>query len=154
VGSPHLLTVADRIWSASWQGRAAREDILERLQNVCLSDNECALCALDGERFAGTVLVIASDLDERPQYSPWVAALWVEPAYRQRGIGAKLVQSALAEAWRAGNRTAYLCAHEVRRDYYVRLGWTEIERDVGSDRLCVFSIDVIEAGLQGTGGTA
>ncbi|MEJ7011468.1 GNAT family N-acetyltransferase [Sinorhizobium meliloti] len=36
--------------------------------------------------------MIENDLDDRPQYTPWIAALWVEPDMRRRGIAAKLME--------------------------------------------------------------
>ncbi|MGH0283482.1 GNAT family N-acetyltransferase [Sinorhizobium meliloti] len=42
--------------------------------------------------------MIENDLDDRPQYTPWIAALWVEPDMRRRGIAAKLMEAARKQA--------------------------------------------------------
>ncbi|WP_318854340.1 GNAT family N-acetyltransferase (plasmid) [Sinorhizobium meliloti] len=42
--------------------------------------------------------MIENDLDDRPQYTPWIAALWVEPDMRRRGIAAKLMEAARKRA--------------------------------------------------------
>jgi hypothetical protein len=86
-------SVADRIWQAWWKpngyplayisGRLA-----ENMQDAGIP---LALVAHDGSIFLGTASVVASDLDERPEFSPWVAAVWVEESARGHGVGANLV---------------------------------------------------------------
>jgi predicted N-acetyltransferase YhbS len=87
-----------------------------------------ALVAHEGERFIGTVSIIACDEDTRPQYTPWVAALWVEPDNRQKGIGAALVERAVEHAFGTGAKRVHLLAGPHRRPYYERLGWSVAEQ--------------------------
>jgi GNAT superfamily N-acetyltransferase len=131
--------VADRIWSAWWRRNGVPRDyITERLkENMAGPGLPVALVAHDGPIFMGTASVIVSDLDERPQYTPWVAAVWIEPAFRSRGIGAALVGAAAEAAFALGAATVYLCAAEARRALYLRLGWELIEEGVGPLRLSV-----------------
>src|SRR5262245_64061953 len=72
--------VADRIWQAWWQPKGfPREHIVKGLTaNMADTPIPFALVAHEGERFLGTSSVIASDLEERPQLTPWVAAVWVD----------------------------------------------------------------------------
>src|ERR1019366_9122233 len=84
---------------------------------------------------------ITADLSERPQLSPWVAAVWVEPQARRRGVGAALVDRAALDCFALGIERAYLCARRERAGFYQRLGWTPIERDVGPFPLDVFIRD-------------
>jgi hypothetical protein len=42
-----------------------------------------ALVAYDDEGFVGSTFVIGCDLEERAQYSPWIAAVWVERTKRK-----------------------------------------------------------------------
>ena len=100
-----------------------------------------ALVAHKGERFLGTASLIASDLDERPQFSPWVAAVWVEPDARRHGIGAALVDQATNAAFSLGFARVYLCARRERLDFYRRLGWNRIEENVGPLALDVYRRD-------------
>src|ERR1041385_3486805 len=82
--------VADRIWRAWWKDSGhPLEYITGRLgENLDARPIPIALGAHDGPAFLGPSSVIASELEERPHYTPWVAAVWVEPQYRSRGIGA------------------------------------------------------------------
>ena len=81
-----------------------------------------ALVAHDGERFLGTSSVIASDLEERPQLTPWVAAVWVEEAARRRGVGAALVNRAAQDCFALGVVSVYLCARPRMTRFYEAAG--------------------------------
>jgi N-acetylglutamate synthase-like GNAT family acetyltransferase len=136
-------TVADRIWQAWWRTDGhPLEYISGRLrENMDASSIPFALVAHDGAMFLGTASVIASDLEERPQLTPWVAAVWVDQQARQRGLGGALVNRATQDCFALGVGRIYLCAREQRSGFYERLGWTPIERNVGRHRLTVFTRD-------------
>jgi predicted N-acetyltransferase YhbS len=133
-------TVADRIWRAWWQDSGQPlEYISGRLrENLNAEPIPAALVAHDGAAFLGTASVIASDLAERPQFTPWLAAVWVEPQHRARGIGAALVERATRDCFALGVNRVYLCARPARSGYYERLGWIPVERDVGARGLVIF----------------
>ena len=82
--------------------------------------------------------MIASDLAERPQLTPWVAAVWVEQEARGHGIGAALVERAVKDCFALGMVRAYLCARPRMLAFYERLGWTLLEGQVGRNGLDVF----------------
>lgn len=132
--------VADRIWRAWWKERGfPASTIADRLrEDMTPSPIPFALVAHRGETFMGTASVIMSDLEERPQYSPWVAAVWVEPQYRMREIGTALVMRAAEAAFALNIRRVYLCAAPERRRFYTRQGWTPVEEGVGERKLVVF----------------
>ena len=135
--------VAERIWQAWWKADGHPLDYISGRLSENLSDTPIpfALVAHDGETFLGTASVIASDLAERPQFTPWVAAVWVDPRARRRGVGAALVNRAALDCFALGVSRAYLCARPQRSGYYERLGWTSIERDVGRHRMGVLIRD-------------
>ena len=135
--------VADRIWQAWWKPHGhPLDDIRGRLrENMTPSPLPLALVAHQGGQFFGTASVIASDLAERPQFTPWIAAVWVEPEARHRGLGAALVDRATQACFDLGVTRAYLCARPERHSFYERLGWARIESDVGPSRLGVFIRD-------------
>ena len=137
--------VADRIWRGWWEADGYPLDYIStRLrENIKATPLPFAVVAHDGEAFLGTASVIASDLAERPQLTPWVAAVWVEPEARGRGIGAALVDCAARDCFALGISRAYLCARPRMSCFYEALGWTIIERKVGKHQLSVF---VREAG--------
>jgi len=133
-------TVADRIWQAWWKRHGVPlAYIVGRLrENMTGRGLPLALVAHRAGQFAGTASLIKSDLEERPAYTPWVAAVWTEPEFRGQGIAPALIARAVAEGFDAGFPRIYLCAAKPRRVFYERLGWTPIEDDVGDLQLTVF----------------
>ncbi len=132
--------VADRVWRAWWQPKGYALAFIEGLVQQNLNDEPIpvALVAHDAGTFLGTASVIACDLDIRPQYTPWVAAVWVDPGHRSNGIGAALVRAGAEIAHRLGCDPAYLCALPPRHRFYERLGWQLIEAGVTETGLAVF----------------
>ena len=78
-------------------------------ENMNAENIPFALVAHDDATFLGTASVIASDLEDLPQYTPWVAAVWVEPKQRKRRVGRALVPRR-NDAFALGIERAYLCA--------------------------------------------
>lgn len=137
---PHFVPlVAERIWSAWW-----RDDgyplaaIAERLAESLAADAvPTTLVASRGGDFLGTASLIESDMEERPQYSPWLAALWVEPGHRRQGVAEALMEAVVALAAASGVGTVYLCATPDNAPYYAKRGWRRVEQDVaGMTILC------------------
>ena len=86
---------------------------------------EHALVALVGGIPAGMVLVIDCDLDSHAHLKPWVAGVYVAPAFRGRGVAAALVSAAEACIRRDGACEAFL--YTGIPDLYARLGWVTRE---------------------------
>jgi GNAT superfamily N-acetyltransferase len=131
--------VADRIWDFTWKSKGVPlEQVSAGLREIVSNETfPFAIVAHDGDRYVGSALGIASDMDERPQLTPWVAAVWVEPHYRKQNVGRALVASA-EETLRRTFPRVYLCARPERHDFYAQQGWQPIERDVGEKRLTVY----------------
>jgi N-acetylglutamate synthase-like GNAT family acetyltransferase len=133
-------TVTMRIWQAWWEASGTPLGyISERLrENMEAAPIPFALVAHDGETFLGTSSVIASDLAERPQLTPWVAAVWVEETARRHGVGAALVDRAAQDCFSLGVSRIYLCARPRMTGFYEGLGWTLSERKIGPHQMSVF----------------
>ncbi len=145
---PDLLdTLADRITAAFW-APSDRTWIADGLREH-LSRAEplpCALLAVDEPdgRYRGSALVIPNDLDERPDLTPWLAALWVDEDARERGIGALLVEAAISAAADAGVSCLYLASRRGREAFYGKRGWRLLETEVGRHRLSVMKYPLNE----------
>ena len=135
--------LADRIWRAWWQPRGTPLALIESrvADNLGSGPIPTAFVAHEGGRFLGTASAIAADMAERPRYTPWVAAVWVEPEARGAGLGAALVRHAAAAIFQMGCRRAYLSAAPHRRSFYEGLGWKVLEDGIGDDRMTVFVLD-------------
>src|SRR5258708_28086975 len=105
-------TVADRIWQAWWKdGGHPLDYISDRLrENMNATPIPFALVAHDGKSFLGTASVIASDLPERPQLTPWIAAAWGEEHARPRRLGGALVNPATLDCFAPHLARAHLRA--------------------------------------------
>lgn len=76
---------------------------------------------------AGTCLLAPREIDPVHEVSPWLAGLFVAPAYRRRGVGAVLVRAIESEARQRGHTRLYLYT-DTAEAYYQRLGWRTIDR--------------------------
>ncbi|WP_230532614.1 GNAT family N-acetyltransferase [Microvirga roseola] len=123
--------VADRVWRAFWKDRGHPLSLLTGLvqKNLEAGPIPTGLVAHEGDAFLGTASLIACDEEGRPHYTPWVAAVWVEPEHRSRGIGAALVAAAADAAFEAGAGRVHLLAGAQRRSFYEGLGWIVLEAD-------------------------
>lgn len=130
---PHFADqIADRGWNAWWtQSGVPLSTYRAHLEPMITGKAiPAAFVAHDGGTYLGSALLIDNDLEERPQYGPWIAALWVEPAARRQGLAQALIRAARAEAKRLGIETCYLCATPENSPYYLARGFTQIEGDV------------------------
>jgi GNAT superfamily N-acetyltransferase len=78
----------------------------------------------------GTATLLAHDVgtEQWPELSPWLAAVYVVPEYRSRGVGGALVNAAVDRATALGVPTLYLLTNS-REGLYVRLGWQVMHRN-------------------------
>jgi len=79
-------------------------------------------------RPAGSAAIVASDMDSRPQWSPWLASVFVAPEFRRQGIGGRLVRHVMAQAAAAGYQQLYLFTPD-RAAFYQKLGWQPIAEE-------------------------
>lgn len=136
----HFATIADRLYRAWWaDSGAALTDVEAALMgSLGATDFLFGLISNVEGDFAGTVSAIASDVAERPELGPWIAALWVEPERHGQGIGEQPMAHAVARLRRQGFEKVYLCAQASLRSYYLERGATLIEDCVGEDGLDIF----------------
>jgi N-acetylglutamate synthase-like GNAT family acetyltransferase len=69
-------------------------------------------------------------MEVRPQYTPWIAALWVDPEFRSRGLAQALISAARQKLFNSGIEKVYLCATEENSPYYRARGFAQIETNV------------------------
>jgi GNAT superfamily N-acetyltransferase len=141
-------TIADRVWSAWWKDAGRQVSDVER-HIVEMADDHplpMAIVAHDDRRYLGSVFLIHSDIEERPQYSPWIAAVWVEAGERQRGVGRALIAEAAKTAGLLGYREAYICCRPELESFYFGIGWKILEQAVGAKRLSVLKLEHLAEG--------
>ncbi|MDP9813950.1 putative N-acetyltransferase YhbS [Rhizobium tibeticum] len=131
--------IADRIWNAWWKDAGLHlSDVTHHLTEM--GDDRplpSALVAHDDSGYLGSAFLIDCDMEQRKQYKPWIAALWVEETARNRGIGRALVERASKAAVDLGYDVSYICCHNDLEDFYTAFGWKVIERGAGPHNLSV-----------------
>lgn len=137
-------TIADRCWRAWWSDSdvtlARYQAGIEQM--AVRGRVPSAFLACRGGFFAGSVLLIDDDLPERPLLAPWIAALWVEPAFRRAGVALELIDAARDHSARIGHGLCYLNATDAKSPYYEARGFRRVESDVGD--VNVFSIPTVD----------
>jgi GNAT superfamily N-acetyltransferase len=79
----------------------------------------------------GSCSVIENDCVHRKQYAPWVAAVYVKPEFRHRGVASMILQEAAAIAARIGVKGLYIDCLAITAPVYQKNGWWIHEREVG-----------------------
>lgn len=133
--------IADRIWNAWWKDAGLNlSDVTHHLTEMVAGHSlPIALVAHDEGSYLGSTFLIDCDLDERQQYKPWVAAVWVEEGERKRGVGRSLVEAASKTAAELGYPISYICCHQELEPFYTAFGWSVLEHGVGPHKLTVLS---------------
>jgi GNAT superfamily N-acetyltransferase len=77
----------------------------------------------------GTATLLAHDVEteEWPDPSHWLAALYVMPEYRRRGVGAALIDAIVEKPRLLGVGVLYLSTVE-REEFYAGMEWQVIHR--------------------------
>ncbi len=71
----------------------------------------------------GSAAIVAHDMDIKPELTPWLASVFVAPAYRNQGIGSQLVKFVMQKAQQSGIETLYLFTSDRMEIFYRKLGW-------------------------------
>lgn len=86
------------------------------------------LIATERDVLLGSVSLVTVDAEELAHFgAPWLASLYVAPAYRGRKLGARLVDAVVAHAAEQGIESLRLFTAD-HVDYYRRMGWQWLAR--------------------------
>lgn len=124
----HAKTVSLLRCAAFFEGssRTPDKDADELCALVENDDFETALVAIVEGQPVGSVLLVRHELDAAHDLTPWLAGLVVAEDHRHLGIGSALVRTLEERAVSLGVETLHLYTWDAR-DFYVRLGWKEVE---------------------------
>jgi len=133
----HLPTVADWVHRQWWSDTDTPREAIARWLSTHLNAHgfPATFVVVVGDEVAGSVSLHETEADDRPDYKPYLGALFVAPGHRSRGLGALLVRAVEAYASRLGYAAVYLNAADAVTGFYERLGWQIIERAYGPKRL-------------------
>ena len=127
---PELIEELAELNFKEW-GEYKPEDTLaartERMRAACGKGAiPSVVVALEDGRLLGGALLIDSDMDARPQLTPWLAGVYVKAEQRGRGIASQLVNRIVEEAAALGLPQLYLYT-DAAQSLYARLGWEVVE---------------------------
>ena len=74
----------------------------------------------------GTASLVVRDLEERPDLTPWLAGVYVDPAARRLGHATRLISAVERQAVATGVPTLWLYTNTAER-LYARAGWRTVE---------------------------
>jgi GNAT superfamily N-acetyltransferase len=143
---PDLVDVIARWHWEEWGGADPSGSFEQWADNLRRHQDDgipTTFVALDDGRPLGSVTLTEHDMQGHIGYEsfrPWIAGTFVAPEARGRGVGAALMQHALAQAEAWGIDRLYLYT-ESARAFYERLGWTTFdETEYEGGRVAVMTI--------------
>ncbi|GHC31518.1 GNAT family N-acetyltransferase [Aidingimonas halophila] len=138
--SVHVATLAE--WAHGEWGHLHPERSLDTA--IAVFRTECGsggvptvFAALHADVPIGMASLVADDMSDRRDLTPWLASVYVLPAWRGRGIASQLVRRVEEEACAHGHGKFYLYTPD-QQALYRRLGWHALEdREYRGERVTI-----------------
>lgn len=119
-------------WTYSEWGKFDSENSLEttvkryedRLNKDCLP---IMLVAYSDSNPVGCVSLKVTEMAIRPNYTPWLGSMYVNPANRGKGVGSQLIQRTIFESKKLSLTTLYLWT-AFAEGFYLKHNFQTIER--------------------------
>lgn len=119
--------VAGWLWDAFWRdsGHSFEETMSAVQRSIEAEQMPQTFVLLEDERAIGTASLIAHDLKERPDLTPWLAGMYVEPDSRGRGLASYLIAAVEQHARSMRIATLWLYTDTAER-VYAKAGWEPV----------------------------
>ncbi len=129
----HVATVAGWVHREWWSRSAVSLEEVTAWVRGCVeaSGFPGVLVAVADGQAIGSVFLHPTEAPDRPAYTPYLGALYVETGFRSRGVGRALVRDLEQRAHGLGFREVYLNAMPARTSFYEGLGWAIVESAYG-----------------------
>lgn len=130
VDHPEFIPALARWHHAQWSDLSPEgtfENRMEELRAHVRGRIPTTVVAHAGGVLLGSASLVESDMDTRPDLTPWLASVFVAPEHRRRGIGSVLVERVVDEARALGFVTLHLFTMD-QEPLYAGLGWSVLER--------------------------
>jgi GNAT superfamily N-acetyltransferase len=100
-----------------------------------------SLAATTNHELAGVACVVLDDeLPDAIEPGPWVAAVFVNPEYRGRSVGKRLVTEAVRRARELGYSDVYLYTRDVAH-WYETFGWERVRETHVHDKAITIMVN-------------
>lgn len=126
----HIATLAEwhhQQWASLNPGGSVATRI-EKMQSYLGDELVPSTFIAKADELIGSAAIISSDMDSRPELTPWLASVFVAPVYRDQGIGSCLVRHIMQTAKNNGINTLYLFTPD-QVPFYQRLGWQILDQE-------------------------
>jgi predicted N-acetyltransferase YhbS len=126
----HINDVSEMIYDefvVKANGKMTFDEVVRFFSNTKTHEFPITYIALENDVCIGTVSIFENDLKTQDRYKPWLASLYVKPAYRSKGIGQALIRKALQVTKELGYQRLFLRT-EHASDYYRKLGWQFVSK--------------------------
>ena len=135
----HFDTVGTWIYNQWWRTpENSSEIVLSKLRShMRLNEIPFTLIAVEDNAVIGTCSVIEDDCTSRPQYTPWVAAVYTREDRRGEGVASRLLQEAMSVASECNVERLFLQCDANKVSFYESNGWKASERTVGENKLTI-----------------
>jgi len=118
-------------WGTEVVGRSLATSISSLEQDADAEGFPLTLIGKVDNEVVATASLVRSDMDCRPDLTPWMASVYVDPAHREKEYGSLICLELMQYAQSINLKELYLYTPD-RRSFYERIGWkfmnTEHER--------------------------
>jgi predicted N-acetyltransferase YhbS len=141
---PRCAEIWHEVLGKIWAPEIPVERVIQRFVEHLSADGlPITFIALDGDIPVGMCSLRKND-GIRPDLTPWLGSLVVDPTYQKQGIGKMLVDATKTKASELGFCKLYLFAFDPTIPaYYARLDWKKI----GMDEFKSHPVTVMEVAL-------
>lgn len=140
---PQVANIWHELLGKIWMPEFSIEEIESFYHEELSQDMPLTYIALNDDIPVGSCTLQLND-GIRPDLSPWLGDLVVDPQYQNQGIGKMLINTAVEKTKELGFQKLYLFTFDPRVPaYYQRLGWKKI----GMDEFKSKPVTVMELGL-------
>src|SRR5437764_14525097 len=135
----HLEPVGRWIYEQWWSKRCDSPEVVFNWfrSHTKLDTVPYSVIALAEGEPVGSCCVIENDCIHRPQYAPWIAAVYVRPDFRRRGIASMILREAASIARRARIKGLFIDCLALTASVSGTNGWALYEREAGDQQSVV-----------------
>ena len=139
-GQPLWQALAEYAAACPWE---AGPHLARMMQEGAFAAREAVFAALAGGSVVGFCTLMEKDYYPENRYSPWISTVFVDEAFRGRGVCGLLVEGAAEYAREQGFRRVYIPSEHT--GLYERYGFAKIDEleNYGGDVDSIFARDIL-----------
>ncbi len=130
---PIVASLLHAEWGSLYPGQGIETRITRLKSYLHLDRIPFTLIAVEGSELLGTASAILNDMDTHPDWEPWLASVYVLPAWRGLGIGSALAKDVAKRSSSFGAKELYLWT-EKGEGFYNKLEWKLVVNEVYKGR--------------------